>query len=141
MTLKLFVMSISKIKFTGQLFTKIPKKPPVVSFSSKEKDIESDAKDELSALQVAFREKAKKEKELMDKNTSSEFWSCIVFKTQEQRDKFYELLGVKSEDNQYINGQRLIKALELAIDTVEGGNPGKFKCNKDILALSVNPNF
>lgn len=90
-------------------------------------------------MKVAFREKAKEEAVLKEKNTSSEFWSCVVFRDQNQRDRFFELLGIKEKDNQYINGKKLIKALELKIDLLEEKSPGKFRCNKEILELSINP--
>lgn len=140
-------MSVSKgISFAGNKGSKSKKplfekkvKPVSVKYNSEDPNIEDDAEVELTELQVKFRENAKREKELKEKNTSSEFWSCIIFKTQEQRDQFYELLGVKSDDNQYIDGQKLIKALEMKIETYNEKAPGKFKVNKEILNLSVNP--
>lgn len=134
-------MKTSKINFGSKSNTSIfakKEKPAAVQYSSDTPDIESDCIDELTDLQKAFREKAKKEKELQDKNTSSDFWSCIVFQNEEQRNRFYELLGLKEEDNQYINGRKLIQALEMQIDTMETKAPGKFKCNKDILQLAIN---
>lgn len=102
-------------------------------------NIENDTELELTELQKSFREKAKKEADLKKKNTGTEFWSCVVFETQEQRDRFFEILGIKEKDNQYINGKKLIKALELKIETLESGAPGKFKCNKEIVELSIKP--
>lgn len=90
-----------------------------MSYKSETPDIEADAEEELTELQKAFREKARKEKELQDKNVDTEFWSCIVFKSRQQRDEFCQLLGVSEEDSQYLNGQKLIKALQLRIEQVE----------------------
>jgi hypothetical protein len=127
-----------KNKKGGGMFEK-KVKPVDIKYSSDEPNIEQDAEVELTELQKQFREKAKQEAELKEKNTSSEFWSMIVFKTQEQRDQFYEMLGVTSEDNQYINGQKLIRALEMKIETFNEKTPGKFKVNRDILDLSIKP--
>jgi hypothetical protein len=102
-----------------------------------EPNIEVDSEVELNELQVAFREKAKAEKDMQVKNTDSEFWSCVVFKTKEQRDSFLKLLNINEEDAQYINGQKLIKALELRIEQIEEKAPGKFRCNAEILELCI----
>ncbi|HRQ17719.1 MAG TPA: hypothetical protein PL085_11625 [Agriterribacter sp.] len=138
-------MSNFKIKFGGNkskpLFEKKVKYAKVQYGEAK--DIEKDAEMELNELQLAFREKAKAkaEKELQDKNTEGDFFSCIVFKDQNQRDQFLELLGINEVDGQYINGQKLITALELRIAHLNEKAPGKFRCNKDILELSMVPNF
>lgn len=99
-------------------------------------NLEQDAETELTELQKEFKESARKETELKEQNTSSEYYSVIVFKTQAQRDQFYEQLGITHDDNQYIDGQKLIKALQLKIDEINLKNPGRFKCNAEILNLA-----
>lgn len=121
------------------LFEKKVKPVPII-YESDEPNIEIDSQTELSDLQKSFRERAAASEKEKEKNTNSEFWSCVVFKNKEQRDRFCELLGIKEPDLQYINGQKLIKALELRIEQVDY-KPGKFKANKDILELSMKPNF
>lgn len=103
------------------------------------KNIEADAKMELNELQIAFRDKAKAEKDLQDKNTGGDYFTCIIFKDQDQRDQFFALLNITGDDLQYINGQNLIKALEMNIQHIESTTPGKFRCNREILALSLKP--
>lgn len=99
--------------------------------------MEKDSIVELTELQKDFREAAKKEEKMKTDNTNSEFFSVLVFKTQEQRDKFYTLLNIKADDMQYIDGQKLIAAMELNIEKVNLKNPGKFKCNVDIANLAL----
>lgn len=130
-------MNNSKINFGGTSFG-VKKKPVKIIYSDKE-NIEADSLTELNELQIAFREKAKKEKELQDTNTDSEFWSCIVFRNRQQRDQLYEILKISQTDNQYINGKKLIDALELKINIIEAKQPGKFRCNAEILNLSIEP--
>lgn len=137
-------MSNYKINFGGKKAKPLFEKKvdtPVIDYGDGQPDIEHDAKTELTQLRAEFREKAKKEQELKAKNTSSEFWSCIVFQDQEQRDRFFQLMGITEPDNQYINGLKLIKALELKMDSLETSQPGKFKVNRDILKLSIKPDF
>ena len=136
-------MKPSKINFGsskpgGSIFNK-NKKAAKVHYKSDTPNIEDDAVTELTALQIAFREKAAQEKALQDQNVEGDYFSVIVFKNQAQRDRFYELLGVKEDDLQYVNGDKLIKALELKIEEVNQKTPGRFKCNKEILNLSINP--
>jgi hypothetical protein len=135
-------MSNFKIKYGSQggkksIFVKQPKTTKI-DYPG-EPNLEVDTEVELNELQKQFREKAKKEAELKEKNTSSEYWSCIIFENQEQRDSLYELLGLRESDNQYINGKKLIRALELKIAEINEKAPGKFKCNKELLELSMKP--
>ena len=131
-------MSNFKISYSTKKKPLFEKKPKFVNIEYEgEPNIETDSITELTELQKQFREKAKAEAELKEKNTNSEYWSCVVFQNQEQRDQFFELLGVKEADNQYINGKKLIKALELRIETLEQKAPGKFRCNREIAELSI----
>ncbi|MBO9657506.1 MAG: hypothetical protein J7527_01645 [Chitinophagaceae bacterium] len=133
-------MSTFKINYGSNKKQLFDKKPvSTVNYSSKDPDIEQDSMEELSDLQLAFREKAKKEAELKKKNTGSEFWSCIVFQDENQRNEFYRLLGIKEGDLQYINGKKLIEGLKLNIATTKTKAPGKFKCNQEILNISIKP--
>lgn len=130
----------SKIKFGGTFAPKsVPKsKLKKIEYPSGKPDTERDSEIELTELQKDFKEAAKKETELKDNNTNAEFFSVVVFKTQKQRDDFMSLLNIKSPDNQYINGEKLIQALELQIEKVNLKDPGKFKCNKEILNLAMS---
>lgn len=137
-------MKNSKINFGAKpgknIFEKTAKTAKI-QYSSEVPNIEKDAQEELTELQIQFRQKAKAEKELQDKNTNSDFWSCVIFKTQDERDQFLKLLGITAEDNQYINGSKLIKALELKMEEIQVKTPGRFRCNKDIFDLSLTPAF
>lgn len=132
-------MSNFKIKFGSKKSKGLFEKQPVKIKYSEPPNIEKDAEIELNELQAAFRDKAKAEKELKEKNVDGVFWSCVVFKTQEQRDRFLELLSLTGSDEQmlFVNGQKLIKALELKIDQIEMKTPGKFRCNKEIADLAM----
>lgn len=141
MILKQIQMATSKINY-GAKFGKTgfpqPKlKTKKIEYPAGPRSVEKDTIVELTELQKDFREAAKKEEQMKADNTNSEFFSVLVFKTQEQRDKFYTLLNIKSDDMQYIDGQKLIAAMELNIEKVNLKNPGKFKCNVDIANLAL----
>jgi hypothetical protein len=133
-------MASSKIKFGGTFAPKeVPKsKLKKITYPGGKPNTERDSDIELTELQKDFKEAARKETKLMADNTNAEFFSVIVFKTQEQRDLFISILNIKTEDNQYIHGEKLIKALELKIDAVNLKDPGKFKCNAEILNLAMD---
>lgn len=101
------------------------------------KSVESDSIVELTQLQKDFKEAARKEEQLKADNTNTEFLSVIIFKNNAQRDEFYNQIGIKGTDLQYIDGQKLIAALELNIQKVNLKNPGKFKCNLEIANLAM----
>lgn len=112
-----------------------------IEYDSSVPNIEKDAEKELTELEIAFRERVKDTNKIKDAENNTEYWSCIIFENQEQRDRFYELLGVKTPDNQYISGKKLIRGLELSIETGVIKPPKKFNTNKDILEMSIKPNF
>lgn len=122
------------------IFTK-KEKPVKIAYATDEPNIEIDAAQELTELQKAFRVKAQAEKATKDKNLEGVFWSCIVFKSQEQRDELLQLLGIfgSDEENVFLNGQKLLNALKGRHEDVKTVPPGKFKVSKDILSLSMQP--
>lgn len=132
----------SKINYGGTFggktgFPQKKLKTKKIDYPKGPRSVEADSVIELTELQKDFREAAKKEEQMKADNTNSEFFSVLVFKTQAQRDAFYEKLGIKSDDLQYIDGQKLIAALELNIQKVNLKDPGKFKCNVDIANLAL----
>ena len=133
-------MAKGKINYGGTFAEKqIPKsKLRKIEYPVGKANTERDSDIELTELQKDFKEAAKKETQLKDSNTNADFFSVVVFKTKSQRDDFLSLLGIKSEDNQYINGEKLIQALELSIQQVNLKDPGKFKCNTEVLNLAMH---
>lgn len=120
------------------LFKKPLKK---IEYSSESLNLEQDSIEELSEVQKEIKKAMKNEKDTRNLNTDADYFSQIIFESKEQRNKFYELLGIKETDNQYINGKKLIKALELQIETDILNKKKSFSVNKEILELSIKPNF
>ncbi len=132
-------MAASKIKFGGAFGGKTPSQSKLkkIVYPEGKPNLERDADIELTELQKDFKEAARKETQMKEDNTNCEFFSVLVFKTMAQRDEFLKLLSIKEYDNQYVSGEKLIKALELQIEKVNLKDPGKFKCNKEILNLAM----
>lgn len=124
----------------GGIFTK-KQKPPIkereFQYSAPDLDIQQESLEEIEQVRESFREKAKQEIDLKKSNTDAENFTCIVFQNSEQRNSFFEQLGFKSDDLQYVNGLHLMRALEMRIDSINKKTPGRFRCNKDLLTLSA----
>ncbi len=67
-------------------------------------DLEADCKTELTALQQAFRDRAKAVRNERADATDSEYWVCLCFKSREQVEWFLEQSGWAGTDAKYIDG-------------------------------------
>lgn len=73
-------------------------------------NIEADAAAELSALQSAYRERAKNEADRFVAATDSEYWCCVCFENREERERFMKAIR-EHKDTKYITGEKLAAAL------------------------------
>lgn len=133
----------SKINFGAKNLPSAKKiKTTPVQYTSPTPDLQQDSIDELSELEKQMKEqfkaKAKHEAALKDANTSTEFYSVIVFKTEAQRDDFLDKIGIRERDNRFISGERFSQAVGINVEKVNLKNPGKFQCNKDIANLALD---
>lgn len=117
---------MSRIKYSNK---DIP-----ISYTSKNLDIEQDAKDELSSI---MNSKRKAEQKKAEQNTNANFFTVISFNNEAQLDEFIKKTGLKIEDKQYINGLSLCKKLGIEIKTESNPAPGKFKVNKKLTGLTI----
>ena len=86
---------------------------------------------ELSEVLKKFKETAKKEAETRDRNTNTDFWLCVYFADQQQRDEFLALYGLLKKlangNTQYINGNVFAKAIGAEISEKEIPIPKAFR--------------
>lgn len=133
----------SKINFGAKNLPTAKKvKTTPVQYTSPTPDLQQDSVDELTELEKQMKEqfkaKAKHEAALKDANTSTEFYSILVFKTEEQRDAFLQQIGIQEKDNRFISGERFAQAIGINVEKVNLKNPGKFQCNRDIANLALD---
>lgn len=76
-------------------------------------DVEKTQKQEVTALQQAFRDRAAREKTRFERATDSEFWFAVCFKTREQKEHFLTQLDVKDLGDKYLDGEAVAKRLGL----------------------------
>lgn len=77
-------------------------------------DIDEDFRAEADALKKTLREADKKYAEHRKTVSGSEFWCCLIFETQEQKNAFIAAMGWALFGDKYLNG--LLVARKQGID-------------------------
>ncbi|EME52260.1 hypothetical protein [Amycolatopsis decaplanina] len=67
-------------------------------------DEEDDPRPELGALHRGFRERTALELERMQLATESEYWFCVCFKSQDDKDAFLAAAGLVVIGDKYLDG-------------------------------------
>lgn len=83
-------------------------------------NVEEDAKAEFSALDSAYRDRARKEADRFTATTDSEYWFAVCFKSRADKEAFLAAAGVKTKlmGDKYLSGYDL--AAVLGVDMSEG---------------------
>ena len=78
-------------------------------------NLEEDCKREFSAVDDAYRARAKAESKRFDNATDSEYWFCVCFHDRDEKDAFLKAAGVKTRlmGDKYVSGRDLAAALGL----------------------------
>lgn len=66
---------------------------------------------DLNEMQLAFRARAKQEKERMEKATDSEYWFCVCFQSRAQKNAFLAGAGLAVIGDKYLDGTLVAQAL------------------------------
>lgn len=74
-------------------------------------DLETDAAQELTAAQAAFRDRAKTYKKQRLLVEDSEFWVAVCFRTREDKERFLRDHNLIHLGDKYLNGYRVDAAL------------------------------
>jgi hypothetical protein len=102
-------------------------------------DLEEAVSAEISEALRLFKERAKKEAEEKQKNTSTDYWFAVYFATQEDRDKFLQVYDLIDKLNsQYLSGEELIDALGTPIQLSKITPPKPFRKPKGIEDLTMD---
>lgn len=80
-------------------------------------DLEKDSAEELTAMQAAYRERAKQEQDRFKNATDSEYWFAVCFKTREHKDAFIKAMNVGHLGDKYIDGHALARVLGIDIES------------------------
>jgi hypothetical protein len=99
--------------------------------SSKPRDFDKDTKTEINALEDSLSKNVKKTQQFLSDLGNSEYWFCVCFQSQEQKDHFLHLLGamkdsgarykgatdpvICDEADKYLDGLKLAKHLGLTL--------------------------
>ncbi|WP_461004577.1 hypothetical protein [Trueperella pyogenes] len=79
-------------------------------------DLGKDAASELTAMQKAYRERAKAEEDRFKNATDSEFWFAVCFKTREHKERFIQAINAAHLGDKYLDGHQLSRILGIDID-------------------------
>ncbi|GAB3952510.1 hypothetical protein GCM10029976_090840 [Kribbella albertanoniae] len=83
-------------------------------------NLEADAAAELDAVQQGFRDRKEREAERMELATNSDYWLCVCFATQAQRDAFLAATNWRDLGTRYLDGREIARrqGIELPPDPV-----------------------
>jgi hypothetical protein len=79
-------------------------------------NVEEDAKQELTALQQGFRDRAKREAERFRLATDSEFWIAVCFKSREDKERFLRNAHLLSVGDKYLDGYAVARVLGIPMN-------------------------
>lgn len=85
--------------------------PKVLDGAEYTGDLERDAALELDEVAKGFRERAHREAERMELATNSDYWFCVCFATQAQRDAFIDAVGWRDLGLRYLDGRVIAQRL------------------------------
>jgi hypothetical protein len=95
---------------------RMAKAPKFVTMPEPTGNAEEDAKADLTEIQVGFRSRASAEANRFMLTTDSEFWGVLCFQTREQRDVFFNSLGLlEFGDSRYYDGVEVAKKLGIIL--------------------------
>lgn len=95
-------------KVTGPLLKPGPDPLADVEYSG---DLAADSAAEITALEQAYRDRAKGEAKRFTQATDSEFWVCVVFDDRAAKDAFLEEFTLAPLGNKYLIGSAVAKKL------------------------------
>lgn len=100
----------------------------VVKYGEKPNIID-DTNAEISALIIATQDSsAKNEARIKQKNTNGEYYFCVYFQDQEQKDEFIAKANLQGiTKGLFINGIEMAAALGIDVKRKDLVKPGKFK--------------
>lgn len=74
-------------------------------------DLSEDAARELTAMEQAYRERAKAEADRFRAATDSEFWFAVCFTSREEKEAFLAEFGLGGLGDKYLDGREVTKVL------------------------------
>lgn len=104
-------------------------------------DIESDAAEELGAVEIGFRQRMKEEAERVNSTTGSDFYFVAVFDDGDQVSAFLKAAGLIGGGDLFIDGRKLADAMgiELPVSQVTARKPKIGKPDAKLTRLTGIP--
>jgi hypothetical protein len=78
-------------------------------------DLEKDSAAELTAMEEAYRGRAKAEQARFTAATDSEYWFAVCFKSREDKEAFLRATGLLRHGDKYLDGYAAAHALGVEI--------------------------
>lgn len=88
---------------------------------SETSDLETDAHEELNAVQQGFRDRAKREADRFRLATDSEYWFCVCFKTREDKEAFLHAAKLIAIGDKYLDGYQVARLIGMDLDLDQDG--------------------
>ncbi len=92
-------------------------------------DEEDDAPAELDALHRGFRERTARELERIQLATESEYWFCVCFKSQDDKDAFLAAAGLVVIGDKYLDGYVTAELLGITMPDPDEAERGELNAS------------
>lgn len=124
---KIKTPTIRAPKFKRSPLPSLAKAPDPLKGVDLPDDIEESPKEELTAVQEGFRERAAQEAQRFQDATDTGYYSCLVFENRDQLDAFLSGIGMLNDSDLYLDGREVAKrmGIELPPSRGVGGSKGK----------------
>ncbi|MCF3107307.1 hypothetical protein LL912_00810 [Niabella sp. CC-SYL272] len=114
----------------------ISKKAPAKKMKSTDTNIEVDSLAEVNEI-IEYSAKAKAERDKFKENTDANYFTVVTFNNSAQLDEFFNKLGIRLSDKQYIDGKQLAKKLGITIETPDKVAPGAFRISQKLKDMTL----
>ena len=77
--------------------------------------VQENARQELKAIQSAFKRRVQNEKHNISKRFDTEYWFCAVFEDRAQKEAFLAALDLLDAGDKYVDGRALAHRLDIKL--------------------------
>jgi hypothetical protein len=102
--------------------------------------LEKDAAAELDAVSQGFRDRKAKEAERFELATNSDYWLCLCFATQAQRDAFLAGTGWRDLGLRFLDGREVARRQGVALPPNPEWPNAKRDASWDAFAMTIEEN-
>lgn len=94
----------------------LEKRKRIKNYLNSNKKFEEKTKEIISETLEKFKDSLKKEKDLFNDNTDSEYWFTVCFQTRKQKEEFLRKTGLIKFGDKYLEGEKVAEKLGVELE-------------------------